>query len=116
MVEATTNHEGEHVEGYEVDEKDVSAPGGDHVEIRQWAESRPVDRAGFDGLDPEVVGEEHAENGDPFIVVRASHRPTDVAWHNGDLKDLRKKGSLKVLDNLSALRAMVIINKQTSEL
>ena len=92
MVEATTHHEGEHVEGYEVDEKDVSTPGWDHVEIRQWAEGRPVDRAGFDGLDPEVVGEEHAENGDPFIVVRASHRPTDVAWHNGDLKDLRKKG------------------------
>ena len=113
MVEATTHHEREHMEGYEVDEKDVSAPGGDHVEIRQWAEGRPVDRAGFDGLDPEVVGEEHAENGDPFIVVRASHRPTDVAWHNGDLKE--EKNGFKFLDTLPALKDNGY-NKHTSEL
>ncbi len=33
------------VEGDDVDEKDVSAPGGDHVEVGQGAEGRPVDVA-----------------------------------------------------------------------
>ena len=29
----------------------------------------------FDGLDPEVVGEEHAEDGNALVVIRASYGP-----------------------------------------
>lgn len=125
---------------YQIDEKDVAAPGGDHVEIRHGTHWSPVDvsckffnrfnhilknmiwlewkkvlikflqnevlaiffrsfisisiwkfswfctckvtnsyscsaewKTCLDGLDPEVVGEEHTEDCDALVVVRTSH-------------------------------------------
>jgi hypothetical protein len=46
-----------------------------HVKIGQGTKSGPVDCSSLDALDPEVVGEEHAEDGDPLVVVGAGHRP-----------------------------------------
>ena len=56
-----------------VDKKDISSPGTDHVEVSNRAETSPVDIASLDTLDPEVVGEEHAEDGDALIVITACY-------------------------------------------
>ena len=50
--EAAADHEDEDVHGDEVDEEHVAAPRGDHVEVGDGAEGRPVDVASLDALDP----------------------------------------------------------------
>lgn len=40
--------------------------GPHHVEVRQGADGRPVNRTGLHRLDPHVVGQQHAENSDSF--------------------------------------------------
>ena len=55
-----------------------------HVKVCHSAEGCPVDGAGLYGLDPEVVGEDHAEDGDAFVVVRSGHGTGDVPGHNGN--------------------------------
>ena len=50
--ESAADHEDEDVHGDEVDEEDVSAPRGDHVEVGHGAEGRPVDVARLHALDP----------------------------------------------------------------
>ena len=82
--EAAADHEDEDVDGDQVDEKHVAAPGGDHVEVGQGAERAPVDLPRLDGLDPQVVSEEHAKDGDALVVVGPRHRAGDVAGDNGD--------------------------------
>ena len=84
MAEPAGDHEDEYMEGDEVDEEDVAAPGGHHVEVGDAAEAGPVDVARLDALDPEVVGEEHAEDGDGLVIVAASDTPGDVAGDDGD--------------------------------
>ena len=63
------------MEGNDVDEEDISAPGGDHVEVGQRAEGRPVHVARLHRLDPEVVGEQHAEDGNALVIIGPGHRP-----------------------------------------
>ena len=38
-----------------------------HVEVSQGTDGRPVHRAGVDSLDPHVVGQQHAEDGDAWV-------------------------------------------------
>ncbi len=45
----------------------------DHVEVGQSAEDGPVDGASLDTLDPQVVREQHAEDGNTLVVVGTSH-------------------------------------------
>ena len=52
MRESAADHEDEDMHGDEVDEEDVSAPRGDHVEVGHGAEGRPVDVASLHTLDP----------------------------------------------------------------
>ena len=59
---------------YQVDDKDVASPGRDHVEVGQSCPGGPVDGAGLDGLDPQVVGEHEGEDGDALVVVGSGHR------------------------------------------
>ena len=49
--------EGEYMERDEVDDEDVPAPGGDHVEVGESAPSGPIHRAGLHCLDPQVIPE-----------------------------------------------------------
>ena len=63
------------MEGNDVDEEDISAPGGDHVEVGQRAEGRPVHVARLHRLDPEVVGEQHTEDGNALVIIGPGHRP-----------------------------------------
>ena len=90
--ESAADHEDEDVHGDEVDEEDVSAPRGDHVEVGHGAEGCPVDVPGLDTLDPEVVGEQHAEDGDALIVVAARHGAGDVSGDDGDHSGRRESG------------------------
>ena len=75
MWEPAANDQDKDVHGDQVDEEHVAAPGGNHVEVGYGAQGGPVDSSGLYGLDPEVVGEQHAENGDAFIIVWASNGP-----------------------------------------
>ena len=55
-----------------------------HVKVGQSTHGGPIDHAGLDALDPEVVGEEHAEDGDALVVVGSGHRSADVSGDDGD--------------------------------
>ena len=55
-----------------------------HVKVCHSTKGCPVDGAGLYGLDPEVVGEDHAEDGDAFVVVRSGHGTGDVPGNNGN--------------------------------
>ena len=41
-----------------------------HVEVSQGTDGRPVHRARVDSLDPHVVGQQHAEDGDACVWTR----------------------------------------------
>ena len=84
MRVTSTNHQDENVDGNQVDEEHVASPRRDHVEVGQGAEGRPVDGPSLDALDPQVVGEEHAEDGDTFVIVGAGHGTRDVSGHDGN--------------------------------
>ena len=84
MGEPSRDHEDEHVDGDDVDEKHIASPGAHHVEVSHRAEGSPVDVASLDTLDPEIVGEQHAEYGDALVVVAPRHGPADVSRHDGD--------------------------------
>ena len=45
----------------------------DHVKVGQGAEGAPVDGAGLDSLDPQIVGQKYAEDGDTLIVLGPYH-------------------------------------------
>ena len=79
MAEPPGDHEHEHVDRYDVDEEHVAAPRAHHVEVGHGAQGGPVDVPGLDALDPEVVGEEHAEDGDALVVVAPGHGPAMTA-------------------------------------
>jgi len=54
-----------------------------HVEIGQGTHRRPIDGAGFDGFDPRVVGQQHAEYGDTWAEAHgkgeaSSPRPRNI--------------------------------------
>jgi len=68
----------------EIDEEDIATPGTDHVEISNTTKTCPVDVARLDALDPEIVGEEHAKDGDGFIVITTSDTPGDISGDNRD--------------------------------
>lgn len=79
----------------EVDDEDVPAPGGDHVEVAERAPQRPVHRAGLDRLDPQVVREHEGEDGDALVVVGAGHRAGDVPGDDGDEAGGEEAGALR---------------------
>ena len=79
----------------EVDDEDVSSPGGDHVEVSQCRPGSPVDRAGLHCFDPEVVGEHQGEDCDALIVVAPRHGPADVAGHDGNEAGSEESGALR---------------------
>lgn len=84
MREAPGDDQHKNMEWDEIDEEDVAAPAGDHVEVRKCRASGPEHRSGLHRLDPEVVGEQHAEDRNAFVVVGASNRAGNVARHDGD--------------------------------
>ncbi len=55
-----------------------------HIEVSQSTDGAPEHRASLDGLDPHSIGEEHTEDGNPFIIIGARHGTGDVSRHNGD--------------------------------
>ena len=85
----------EHVEGDQVDDKDVAAPSGHlkrigrlirffkrsavtfshHVKVGEGSPCGPVDGASLDGLDPQEVGEHESEDGNALVVIGPSDRP-----------------------------------------
>lgn len=80
--EAAGDHEREHVKRNQVDEEHVATPRGDHVEVGERASGRPQHAAGLHRTNPQPVGQEHAENGNAFVIVRASDRARNVAGHD----------------------------------
>lgn len=64
-----------------------------HVEVSERAEGAPQERPRLDGFDPEPVGEQHAEDGDAFVVVGAGHRTRDVAGNDGDHRRSHQTGA-----------------------
>ena len=80
MAARTSYHDDKDVKGDQVDEKYVAAPGGDHVKVGDGAEGGPVDVSRLDALDPQVVREQHAEDGDALVVVRPGDRP--ASWQS----------------------------------
>ncbi len=70
-------------------------PSRHHVEVGQGTPCGPVDRAGLDSLDPQVVGEHEGEDGDALIVVRPGHGARDVSRHDGDETSGEESGALR---------------------
>lgn len=68
----------------QVNKKDVATPTGNHVKVGQRATGCPKDRSSFNRFYPQVVREEHAENGDSFVIVRSGDRTRDVAGNYGN--------------------------------
>ncbi len=54
-----------------------------HVKVSQGAPDGPEQGASLDSLDPQPVGEQHAEDGNTLVIIRASNRARYVAWHYG---------------------------------
>lgn len=81
---ATGRHQGENVQRNQIDQEHVAAPRRHHVEIGECGQRRPQDRSSFHRLDPHVVGEQHAEDGNSLVVIGPSHRPRDISWHDTD--------------------------------
>ena len=54
-----------------------------HVKVGEGAEGAPVDGACLDRLDPQIVGQKHAEDGDALIVIGPCHWARDVTRDNG---------------------------------
>lgn len=52
-----------------------NTPPTHHVEVGEGAEGAPEERACLDRLDPQGVGQQHAEYGDTLVVIGTSHRP-----------------------------------------
>lgn len=84
MREAARYHQGQDVQWYQIDKEYVTTPWGYHVEVGQGWAGRPENGAWLDRLDPQVVGEEHAEDCNALIVVGTGNRAWYVAGHNGD--------------------------------
>lgn len=55
-----------------------------HVKVGQRRHHRPKDRAGLNGLDPEVVGELQGKNGDALVIVAACHGSADIPGNDCD--------------------------------
>lgn len=52
MREPPSDHQRQHMQRNQVDEKDVATPAGDHVEVGQRTAGRPENRAGLYRFDP----------------------------------------------------------------
>lgn len=52
-----------------------------HVEVRQCGQRRPENAARTHRANPEEIGQLKDEDGDALVIVRTSHRTTDVAGH-----------------------------------
>ena len=70
--------------GYQIDEKNVATPRAHHVEVGQRAPCSPPHTARLHRLDPQPVGEQHAEDGDALVIVAARHRATYIAGHDSN--------------------------------
>ena len=55
-----------------------------HVEVSESTEGGPEDGACLDSLDPHVVSEQHAEDGNALVIIGASHWSRDVARDDGN--------------------------------
>ena len=55
-----------------------------HVKIGESTEGSPEDGASLHSLDPHVVGEQHAEDGNALVIIGASHRSRDVTRYDGN--------------------------------
>lgn len=69
---------------YKESSRRLTTPTGGHVEVAQGTQCCPECSSTFDSLDPAIIGEQHTEDGDAFVVIRSSHRSRDVARHNRD--------------------------------
>lgn len=90
---ATGDQKHQNVKRYQVDNKDITSPSRDHVEIAERRGQGPSERAGVDGLHKQVKGQEQGENGDTLIVIGAGDRSGDVTGANGDQSGGNKAGA-----------------------
>ena len=65
VAELSSNHKNEDMERDQVDQKDISTPGAEHVEECDSTETGPVD---ITTLDPEAVSEEHTKDSNTFTA------------------------------------------------
>lgn len=98
MGKPTANHQYKNVHWNQIDQEHVTAPRGNlhksrrkcgslkcnhatasrslyHVEVGHSTKGRPIDLTCLNALNPEVIGQQHAEDGDSLIVVRAGYGP-----------------------------------------
>lgn len=75
------SHQDEHkrMQRDHVGDKDVTAPGGDHPAVKDGGEHTVESGTLLDGADPEVECVHEEEDGDGFVVIRASDGSGDVA-------------------------------------
>ena len=76
------DHAGEAVDGEQVDDERVAAPGGDHVEVRERERGGPRQGPRFQGFDVEPEHGHQRKDGHPFIVKGAGDRPGHVRRHD----------------------------------
>ena len=84
MREVPGEHQCQHMQRNQVDQKDITTPWGNHVEVRQCTRCCPHHGSGLHGFDPEVVGQQHTEDGNGFVIVWASNRTRDITGYDRD--------------------------------
>jgi hypothetical protein len=70
----------ERVHGNQVDDEHVASPRRHHVKVRQRSRRTPEQRAGLDTAYPQKVRNDQCEDGNAFVIERASNRARDVAF------------------------------------
>ena len=55
-----------------------------HVKVSQGTQTGPEEWACLDRLDPQGVRQQHAEDGNSFVIIGACHGTGNVARDNGD--------------------------------
>ena len=88
----TDKHHQHDVDGDDVNDKHITSPRGDHVEITQSTASRDEKRASVHRLHPQIESEDQSENGHSLIIVRSSDRTGNVRGNHAHERSGEQRG------------------------
>ena len=78
---------------HHVEDEDVAAPGGDHVDVHDRSEEgKGPRRRGAHGAHPEVEGAADGRHGNPLVVIAAGHRAHEVRGRDAHEEGCSQRG------------------------
>ena len=78
---------------HHVEDEDVAAPGGDHVDVHERGEEgKGPRRRGAHGAHPEVEGAADGRHGNPLVVIAAGHRAHEVRGRDAHEEGRSQRG------------------------